>query len=369
MRDKGQVEVAGMKILHILNTSKLSGAENVVADICMMFQNKYQMAYCSPAGPIEEALTDRGVSFFPVNKLNFSSVRRVLRKYKPDIIHAHDPKATLLAAALAGSKPLVSHLHGNNDNMAKITVKSILYMLAARRVDRIIVVAESCLDEYILKSVIERKTVLLRNIIFSKRIEKLIDKDENEYKFDFIFLGSLIYPKHPDRVARVASEVLKRVPAARFGIIGEGELAEQMEKIFITEGVSDRAVFTGRLPYPYKALSRARCFLMCSRNEGTPIAALEAMAFGLPIVSTPVDGIVKLVENGKTGFLSDDESVLADALIILLTDDVERMRMSQETLRKFKEINNQKAYYLSLESIYQSLYDKQGEKCWSRKLQ
>jgi hypothetical protein len=51
------------RILHILSTNTLSGAENVAADICMMFRDEYEMAYCSLDGPIKDSLCGRGVNF------------------------------------------------------------------------------------------------------------------------------------------------------------------------------------------------------------------------------------------------------------------------------------------------------------------
>lgn len=345
-----------MKILHVLNSSKLSGAENVAADICMMFQDRYEMAYCSEDGSIKQALEDRRVHYIPLKKLTYIEAKRILKEYNPDIIHAHDVKATVIASLIAGSRPLVSHLHVNKNDMAKVTIKSILYKLAAKNVKKVIVVSESCFDEYIFKKSINKKTILLKNIIYSRRIERLIDKDVQDYDFDFIFLGRLTYQKNPESIARVASEVLKKIPSVRFGIIGEGELREEMERIFVAEGVSDRAVFTGRLPYPYKAIKQAKCMLMCSRYEGTPIAALEAMSLGVPIVSTPVDGMINLIDDGLTGYLSESESVLAASIINILDDSNKRNELSEETVRKFEKLNNEESYYLSLANLYESLY-------------
>ena len=60
--------------------------------------------------------------------------------------------------------------------------------------------------------------------------------------------------------------------------------------------------------------------IMTSLWEGTPMCALEALAMGIPIVSTPVDGLCDLIENGKNGFLSDSDDELADWCFKLATD-------------------------------------------------
>lgn len=342
-----------MKILHILNTGKLSGAENVAADICMMFKNDYQMAYCSPDGLIRQALEDRDITYLPIDSLTIKALNRVISEYQPDLIDAHDVRATVLAATIADKGiPFISHLHVNNDDMKKLTIKSFLYMIAARKAKKIIAVSESCINDYFFKPVIKNKTIVLKNIIYSQRLNALIDKDSQEYCFDFIFLGRLTDQKNPQRIAAVASSVLKQLPYARFGVIGEGELKEEMLEIFEKEGVTKQVFLTGNLSYPYKAIKQANCMLFCSRFEGTPISALEAMYFGVPIVSTPTDGLIELIDNNITGYLSDDDDCLVSAIIKLIENKEIRKEMSEKQIEKFNRINNEDNYKIILSGVY-----------------
>ena len=342
-----------MKVLHVLNTRKLSGAENVAADICMMFKEYYEMAYCSPDGPIKHALADREITFIPIKKLTIEELKRVIEAFQPDLIDAHDVRATVVTALVAKSIPYISHLHVNNNDMKKITLKSVLYMFAAKKAKRVIAVSESCINDYIFKKVIEKKTIVLKNIIYSKRLELLINKNSENYLFDFIFLGRLTDQKNPERIAKVASLVLKRLPYAKFGVIGDGDLKEVMKEIFNKEGVSDRVMFTGSLPYPYKTISQSKCMVFCSKFEGTPISALESMYFGVPIVSTPTDGLIELIENDVTGYLSDDDDELAQHIASLIEDQELWMKISAKQEEKFKTINNEDAYAKVLKEIYQ----------------
>lgn len=343
-----------MKILHILNTGRLSGAENVAADICMMFKEEYEMAYCSPDGSIKTALADRETAFIPIEELSVKELKRVISEYQPDLIDAHDVRATVVASLACKSIPFISHLHVNNDDMRKATIKSLLYMVAAKKAKKIIAVSESCIDEYVFKKAIEKKTTVLKNIIYSKRLEMLMNKNDLDYFFDFIFLGRLSHQKNPQRLAEVASAVLKQLPDAKFGVIGDGELKASMEAIFKTNNVSERAILTGNLSYPYRAIKQSKCILFCSRFEGTPISALEAMYFGVPIVSTPTDGLNELVENGITGYLSNDDNILVDSVVKLIENNDLRKEMSIKQIEKFNIINDEKAYKKTLSEIYQS---------------
>ena len=339
-----------------MQSDRLSGAENVAADICMMFKEEYMMSYCSPDGSIRRALSDREVDFLPVNKLSLPKIKHVIKVYKPDIIHAHDVSATILAALSAGKIPLFSHLHVNKGDMHTFTLKSFLYMIAVKKARRIIVVSEGCLSDFFFRREIESKTICLPNIIYYPRIEKLMQKDDNDYHFDFIYMGRICYQKNPQRVAKIASIVLKRCPDSTFGVIGEGELKDEMEAVFKEEGVAERVVFTGRLPYPYKALKQAKCLLICSRFEGTPIVALEAMVFGVPIISTPVDGMLDIVDNGKTGYLCSKDESLIQRVIELISDEKKQADFSMNSVERFKRLNNEERYREKLDGIYRSVF-------------
>lgn len=344
-----------MRILHVLNSNKLSGAENVVADICMMFDGEYEMAYCSPNGSIRQDLEDRDVKFYPLSRMTLKEIKRVVTTFKPDIIHAHDVRATVFTALVSGKIPIISHLHGNIEDMRRLSLKSLLYMLSIRKVKKVITVSESISKDYIFKNHFKNKNLFLRNIVYTPRLEKLMSKDQKNYYFDFAYIGRLTYPKNPQRVAKVASEVLKTCSNTTFGIIGEGDFKQEMEDIFRDEGVIDRVVFTGRLAYPYKALKQAKCMLMCSRFEGTPIAALESMALGVPIVSTPVDGMVSIVNHGQTGYLCSNDKELIQAVQDLITKNNLRSKMSFASINRFRNINNEVNYREQLKSIYNNV--------------
>lgn len=340
------------RILHILSTNTLSGAENVAADICMMFRDEYEMAYCSLDGPIKDSLCDRGVNFIPLKKLNVLGLRECLKTFKPDIIHAHDIRASVYASFISFNIPVISHLHGNQKAMRKISIKSILYLISTFKVKTIIAVSDSCINDFVFKRIIKRKAVVIKNVIHLKRLEILMDKDEENYNFDFVFLGRLSYPKDPKRVALVASNVLKKCSFAKFGVIGDGELQKEMINVFEEQNVIDRVVFTGKLPYPYKALKSAKCLLMCSIYEGLPIAALEAMALGVPVVSTPVDGIKDLIINNQTGYLSNDNIELENHIIDLITNELLYKKVRRNIYGKIKLINNESYFKMKLNEFY-----------------
>ncbi|WP_144390990.1 glycosyltransferase [Indiicoccus explosivorum] len=341
-----------MRVLHLLSSDRISGAENVAADICMMFQGKIEMAYCSPEGSIRESMQKREVPFFPIESVTTSELKRVIRSYRPDLIHAHDIRATAIAALAAGRLPVVSHLHGSSERMRKVTAKSVVYLIASSRTKHIVTVSGDIMEEFAFSQSVYKKSTYLQNILYKPRLEKMITQDKAEYNFDFVYLGRICHVKNPERVARVAADVLKKVPDATFGVIGDGDMKEQMDTIFKEEGVADQVVFTGLLQLPYKALKQARCMLMCSRSEGTPIAALEALALGVPVISTPVGGMKEIIVNGENGYLSENDEKLSEEVTSLLLDDLKWRLLSEKTAQRFQLLNDEDDYLRRITEIY-----------------
>lgn len=341
-----------MRVLHVLSTNRMSGAENVAADICMMFDGEIEMAYCSPRGSIENDLNDRKVKYLPIEKLTYFELKKVVKQYKPHVIHAHDVRASILAALFSKSSKIISHIHGNSYEMRKISLKSIIFSIFSIFFDKVLVVSESCYNDYIFKRAISSKYLYLRNIIYPKRIELLKEYDKNRYDVDFVYIGRIAYPKNPRRVAAVASMVLEKIPEIKFGVIGDGDLKHEMVDVFKSANLLDRVEFYGWLKYPYKALENSKCILMCSLYEGLPISVIEALALGVPVLSTPVDGLVSIIRNRHNGLLADNDQELVNFAIELMTNGKIYSNMSKNCKESFYEINNVSTYKQQLINIY-----------------
>jgi glycosyltransferase involved in cell wall biosynthesis len=338
-----------MKVLHILSSNKLSGAENVAVEIIRMFNEKIEMVYASPEGEIRDSLINKKVNYIAIEKLSVKEIKRIIRLYKPDIIHAHDIRATIIACCATIKIPIVSHIHGNHDDMKKVTFKSLLYLFFSKRVKKIITVSNSVVEEYVFSKLINKKTVVLYNVINKDLIYKNLSNDKNEYNYDFIFLGRLEHPKDPLRVAQVAQRVIKNVPSARFGVIGDGSFKEKMKELFELEGVNKNVDFLGFMNNPYKVLSQAKAMMMCSKYEGTPMAALEAMVLGVPIVSTPVDGMKVLINNGVNGFISNKNDELVNLLTEIITGKHKYLSgEAQKSMTRFTNVNEYKEQLIKI---------------------
>ena len=164
-----------MKVLHILNTDKYSGAENVACQIInLVEENGVQGIYCSYDGRIRNVLRNRNIKFVPIKKMSVRELRRTIKRERPDFIHAHDVRAGVTAAATCGRIPLILHMHNNNYYARKLTIKSVLYYFAAIKAMHVFWVSKSSFNSYVFHKNLKHKSTVLYNVIDADYISKKV---------------------------------------------------------------------------------------------------------------------------------------------------------------------------------------------------
>lgn len=337
-----------------MQSNRFSGAENVVCQIVGMMKDEtdIQTAYCSRDGQIREALKERKIQFHPINDLTVSEVKRVIKEYNPDIIHAHDMRASFVAAQSCKNIKLISHIHNNAFDSRGISVKSMAYIFAAMKAKHIFWVSNSSFNGYYFHSLFKKKSSILYNIIDKESLYSKMYKDKNEYAYDIVYLGRLTYQKNPHRLLDILHVVIDRKPDVKIAIIGTGEVETEIHKKAKELKLAPNVEFLGFQSNPYKMLHDAKLMVMTSRWEGTPMCVLESMALGVPIVSTPTDGIIDLITSDENGFLSDDDSELADAMISIIEDKSLQQKMSANTRKRFDNLMDKNEYRKEIIKAY-----------------
>ena len=312
-----------MKVLHLLQSPHFSGAENVVCQIIAMMKNdeSIEMIYCSSDGEIREELKERGIKFYPMTSLSCSEVKRVIKEVKPDVIHAHDMRASFVAALVCGKTKLVSHIHNNAYDARGLSVKAIAYLLAGFKAKHIFWVSQSSYDGYVFHKLFSKKSEVLYNVMEIDEIVERASRDTRKYDYDVVYVGRLTYPKNPQRLISVLEKAIKKCPSIKAAIVGNGDMMEEIQNLVFDKGLDKNIEFLGFVNNPLKIVQDSKVMLMTSRWEGTPMCALEAQCLGTPIVSTPTDGLVDIITDGINGNLSDNDDKLADQLCQIVCND------------------------------------------------
>ncbi len=345
-----------MKILHIANTNHFSGAENVICQIISMFKDEPQveMAYVSPEGSIREALLERDIRFIPITQMTIKELGKVFKEEKPDVVHAHDMKASLVASLACKGIKFISHLHNNDFANRYLSMKSLGYLIPAMKASHIFYVSKSAYNGYLFHRLFEKKSSVLYNVIDIDALKKKAGLDPCQYKYDAIYLGRLTYQKDPLRLLKVFRLITDALPAFKASIVGTGEMEQEVVNEWKRLKLQDNVELLGFVSNPLKLLQDAKFMLMTSRWEGTPMCSLEALALGTPIVTTPTDGLSDIIEEGKTGFLSNVDKELAEKAILLIRNEEVRNMMREACVNAARRLNDIDKYKTAISKEYLS---------------
>lgn len=135
-------------------------------------------------------------------------------------------------------------------------------------------------------------------------------------------VGRLGWKKGYPHAVRAASIVRKRVPGVRFDIVGDGAMRGELEAQVRQAGLDDTVRFLGQRRDVADLMAGFDCYALSSVIEGMPNALLEAMASGLPVITTSAGGSAEVVVDGESGLVvpPGDADALADAIVRVLAD-------------------------------------------------
>lgn len=169
----------------------------------------------------------------------------------------------------------------------------------------------------------------------------------------FINVGRLQSQKNHALLIKAFAKVVEKEPNVKLVIIGEGELRTEIEKLIQQYKIEQYVSMPGQCDDVQRRLNAADVFVQSSNYEGLPISGLEAMACGLPIVSTKAGGTVDIIKNDKNGFLVDIGNVdeLAEKMFFLARNKETCKKMGEESRRIVEMLDIDKCA-----QKYQSLY-------------
>ncbi|MFI5363267.1 MAG: glycosyltransferase, partial [Elusimicrobiota bacterium] len=248
----------------------------------------------------------------------FWKLYRLMRRERPDVVHAESSKAGVLARAaarLAGVPRIYYSPHGYSFLQTNAGPVGRAFYWCIEKLF-------SGIGNIIVSS--EGEVVLARRLSWGKEVFQIRNLFVMEEKFPDApaamsgtvvvgALGRLTRARNPEAFVRLAQGLAKAHPNARFVWIGGGEMQDEFRRLVDAGGLKDRFEVTGHLPREgvLEKLASIDVFVHYSLWEGgAPIAIHEAMSFGKPVVASRIAGNVDMVVPERTGFLAADEAEL-----------------------------------------------------------
>lgn len=260
-------------------------------------------------------------------------------------------KAIFIYIAKFFHKKVVWHMHAG-----RFAIFYQQHRYAVRKVvnkSDVIIALSEYWKEYFKNEFPTKRVEIIKNVISAPRVHK----QQTGY-FTLLFLGLLgknkgIY----DLLECIWDHKVEFQGKLKLYIGGNGEI-EHVKQLIKEYGIANIVIFEGWVSGDKKIelLNKSDAYILPSYKEGLPISILEAMSYGMPIISTPVGGIPEIVSNGENGYLVEpgNKEDIYKAIISLLNDSDLRNRMGSVSLSRVGE-HLPEYVEKQLETLYDSL--------------
>lgn len=333
-------KAGAQRVILNLTESLLSKGHQVTIVTTAVVGNEYEL----PKGAVriisdiqgEEITSNRIVNL----KNRFSKLRNIWKKERPDVIVSFIGKNNFMAilTSLGLSIPVVTSVRGEPkeefySSMMELLAKTLMGLSTG------IVLQTPDAKKYFPKW-IQKKAVILENPLNPEFIEEYYD---GERKPEIVSVGRIDSNKNQKLIIDAFYQIADEFPEVKLILYGDGEDREKLLQYVQESPYSGRIYLPGAISDVKERIKKAKVFVLSSNTEGMPNALMEAMALGIPCVSTdcPCGGPKMLMEGKENGILVPvgNSEKMAEAMGTILQDDVLWDKYSKNAYQVTKSLN------------------------------
>lgn len=335
-----------MKILEVISSLKpIGGGETFATNISRSF-NKFEtlkvvILYKNYSQMFIDRLDDANIDYVFLDKKkhfdlkNARELRKIIKEYKPDVIHTENNALIPTYLALLGlpkkDRPRVFHtMHLEPKDECAGKLVRILYKHILKKKDFIPVAITESLAR-VSEEFYKRKNIpFVNNGVDLERIKS--DKALKDRDYDVVVIGRFAYQKNHEFLIRTFAELKKQHPSFKAAFIGGGELFDEMKELAKTSN-AEFIEFLGVMPNPGVILENSKIIALGSRFEANPLSLLEGLAAGCIAVSSDVGGVRNIIkeDNGYL-FELDDDKAFIDIILKILNNLKDYEEMSKKNV-------------------------------------
>ncbi|MEW6556609.1 MAG: glycosyltransferase [Elusimicrobiota bacterium] len=330
-----------IKILHLITSLNIGGTEKFLLAVLKNLQDKYNftVGYLKERGAITEEIEKLNIS---VLKFNFFSLVKYLKKNKPQIIHTHLYRANILgrlAGKITGVPTIISSQR-SIDGWKKFyhiwidkwTANFCNLIIANSLASKNILITRENIPT-------DKTTVVYNGIVFPSTVNR-----QPSTTFTVAYIGRLHNEKGVYLIPEIAKIVCQQNDRIKFLIYGDGPERQNLELRIKNLQLETRVEFLGWQTNLNEIYSSIDILLLPSEEESFPQSALEAMAYGIPVIASDVGGVSELVDDKKTGFLIKylTPEAFADAILSISQNNYCYLHYSQNSKIKSDEFRIEK---------------------------
>jgi glycosyltransferase involved in cell wall biosynthesis len=346
-----------LSILLLGSQMAVGGAQRVLLDQAQWFHNhgyKVQVAFFYDKETLHQKWQE--ISAFPIHNLRaFQPGRnrfvnavslfvglwglwKLIRCEKFDVVETFTYDSNILGqlvAWMAGVSVRMATHHGRVEGLPRSREAFHTWLVNNNIANLLVAVSEKTQRKALKEGVNPECIFVVRNGIVPVSMEnanRFEVRKEMGLREDDIFLlsvGRLVYQKAHEILLAAMPAVLEKYPNTKAGICGDGPLHSKLEAQIDSLRLAESVKLLGKFDSVTKFLLAADVFVLPSRWEGLPIALLEAMSAGLPVIATCVEGVDEVIRDGENGLLVpvEDIGALSKAILRLAGDPDVRHQM------------------------------------------
>lgn len=327
-------------IVFLALTLTRGGAERVIANLCNeALSEKYRVSIITCMNkPVGYELKP-GIEHICIEKtsdVHYKNLRerflkrrkllkKVLEECKPDVLLCFLPEPNFLALSLKKhfDFPMIISVRNDPVKEYKNPVYQAIMRILYPKADGYVFQTEQAKEYFSFSKKIMEKCCVIPNPLAREFMDYKRVPEENRRKA-IVNVGKLSSQKNQTVLIQAFSKIKDMFPEYQLHIYGEGDKRNELESLVKDLEMQDRVILKGNVSELSKQIEDAALFVLSSDYEGMPNALMEAMAMGIPCVSTdcPCGGPEFLIQNGENGMLVPvgDVDKLAETMELLLQD-------------------------------------------------
>jgi glycosyltransferase involved in cell wall biosynthesis len=379
-----RIATARAHIAHILSSFAMGGQERVALDLAAgQVRAGYRVTAVSlappPDGPLASQFRAARVEVERVARPRpgldpwlVLRLARLLKEKGVDLTHTHNRMALIYgapAARLSGAA-VVHTKHGRNPRGG---TRLLAGNVAARCLDAFVAVSPELAEFARRRKEVDdgRLSVILNGVDVTRfrpdapsreRVRAELGIEREAWVVGTV--GRLAVEKNQALLLRAAAPLLG--PASRLVVAGDGPRLRPLSELATSLGIGPFVHILGARSDVPAVLNALDVFVLCSDTEGLPLVILEAMATGLPVVSTSVGGIPGVIEVGRTGYLvaAGDEGSLRDRITMLRGDREKSRTCGREALSVAAARFSADAMRRDYVDLYECILSRRARRRW-----
>lgn len=353
-----------MKIVLIMGAFSYGGAERVMCNLAnYLSNNKHEVTLVTLFKRDEcyelsnKIKVINGLDF----KKKFDSIfilRKIIKEIYPDIVLSfltHINILTIISTLKLNIPVIISERNDPSipyNNIIKRSLRRIFYRFAKG-----FVFQTNEAKNYFSNSIMNKSVVIPNPLIIKKKL-KTKDIEREDY---IVTIGRLTEQKNQELLIRSFSSISKEFPSYKLKIYGEGHLRDRLLNL-IKELKMEKSIFLmGTTEDIIDEIDKCKIFVLSSNFEGMPNSLMEAMAIGLPCISTDCNsgGPRFLIDNNVNGLLVpiNNEKILSNSMRILMESDLKRETLGESAMEISKKLNPE-VIYNQWEILLNTVYSK-----------